>query len=138
MVSLVHTGLGSSSLVSHDLPYPPPTRKQFCTRSCSNKHTHTHVLHCFPHPPGCSPDLLMVRIRSPDGLVVGSCTSHPGVLGSIPKREEPVRDGQPSPHRPRIVVSRGTCPPISPPPTQTVCTRSCSNKHTPPREQILQ
>jgi hypothetical protein len=25
----------------------------------------------------------------PDGLVVGSCTSHPGVLGSIPKREEP-------------------------------------------------
>jgi hypothetical protein len=31
----------------------------------------------------------MVGIRSPDGLVVGCCTSHPGVLGSIPKREEP-------------------------------------------------
>ena len=30
----------------------------------------------------------MVGIRSPIGLVVGSCTSHPGVLGSIPKREE--------------------------------------------------
>jgi hypothetical protein len=30
-----------------------------------------------------------------------------------------VRDGQTSPHRPRIVVSRSTCPPISPPPTQT-------------------
>jgi hypothetical protein len=27
-----------------------------------------------------------------------------------------VRDGQPSPHRPRLVVSRSTCPPISPPP----------------------
>jgi hypothetical protein len=26
-----------------------------------------------------------------------------------------VRDGQPSPHRPRLVVSRSTCPPISPP-----------------------
>ncbi len=30
-----------------------------------------------------------VGIRSPIVLVVGSCTSHPGVLGSIPKREEP-------------------------------------------------
>jgi hypothetical protein len=27
-----------------------------------------------------------------------------------------VRDGQPSPHRPRLVVSSSTCPPISPPP----------------------
>jgi hypothetical protein len=37
---------------------------------------------------------LMVGIRSPDGLVVGPCTSHPGVLGSIPKREEPVKTGR--------------------------------------------
>jgi hypothetical protein len=37
----------------------------------------------------------MVGIRSPDGLVVGSCTSHPGVLGSIPKREEPGKTGAP-------------------------------------------
>jgi hypothetical protein len=35
----------------------------------------------------------MVGIRSPDGLVVGSCTSHPGVLGSIPKREKQPRPG---------------------------------------------
>ena len=42
MGRLVHTGLGSSSLVAHVLQYPPPTRKQLCTRSCSNKHTHTH------------------------------------------------------------------------------------------------
>jgi hypothetical protein len=34
--------------------------------------------------PGWAPDPLMVGIRSPDGLVVGSCTSHPGVLGPIP------------------------------------------------------
>ena len=33
--------------------------------------------------PGWAPDPLMVGIRSPDGLVVGSCTSHPEVLGSI-------------------------------------------------------
>jgi len=37
----------------------------------------------------------MVGIRSPDGLVVGSRTSHPGVLGSIPKREEPGKTGAP-------------------------------------------
>jgi hypothetical protein len=71
------------------------------------------------------------------GLVVGSCTSHPGVLGSIPKREEPgktgalcikvqgssrvpVRDGQTHPHRPRIVVSHSTCPPLSSPPTRII------------------
>ena len=38
-------------------------------------------------PPWWAPDPPMVGIRSPIGLVVGSCTSHPGVLGSIPKRE---------------------------------------------------
>ena len=45
--------------------------------------------------PGWAPDPLMVGIRSPDGLVVGSCTSHPGVLGSIPKREDPGKTGAP-------------------------------------------
>jgi hypothetical protein len=39
-------------------------------------------------------DPLMVGIRSPDGLVAGSCTSLPGVLGSIPKREEPGKTGR--------------------------------------------
>ena len=50
--------------------------------------------HSRPRP-GWAPDPLMVGIRSPDGLVVGSCTSHPGVLGSIPKREEPGKTGAP-------------------------------------------
>jgi hypothetical protein len=36
----------------------------------------------------------MIGIRSPDELVVGSCTSHPGVLGPIPKREEPGKTGR--------------------------------------------
>ena len=35
------------------------------------------------------------HIRSPIGLVVGSCTNHPGVLASIPKREEPGKTGAP-------------------------------------------
>ena len=74
-------------------------------------------------------------LHIPDGLVVPSCTSHPGVLGLVPKREEPgktgarslsrspslprtsftqspfpprslVRDGQTSPHSPRLGLSR--------------------------------
>ena len=73
------------------------------------------------------------QIPRPIGLVVGSYTNHPGVLGSIPKREEPgktgapcvkvpgssrvpVRDEQTHPHRPRLVVSHSTCPPLSSPP----------------------
>jgi hypothetical protein len=36
----------------------------------------------------------MVGIRSPDGLEFGVCTSHPGVLGSISKRDkEPGKTG---------------------------------------------
>jgi hypothetical protein len=98
------------------------------------KQAHPVLKYRVPHGsqprPGWAPDPLMVGIRSPDGLVVGSCTSHPGVLGSIPKREEPgktgapcikvpgssrvpVRDGQTHPHRPRVVVSHSTCPPLS-------------------------
>ena len=94
------------------------------------------------------------RKRSANHYCGWACTSHPGVLGSIPKREEPgktgrhpvlkyrvprgshlcslVCDGQTSPHRPRLVVSRSTCPQISlPSPRKQLCTRSCSNnKHT--------
>ena len=41
MSRLIHTGLGSSSLVAHVLHSPPPPREQLYNRSCSNK-THTH------------------------------------------------------------------------------------------------
>jgi hypothetical protein len=53
------------------------------------------VPHGSQSRPGWDPDSLMVGIRSPDGLVVGSCTSHPGVLCSIPKREESGKTGAP-------------------------------------------
>jgi hypothetical protein len=40
-----------------------------------------------------------------------------------------VRDGQTSPHSPRLVISRSTCPPLSsPPPREQLFTGSCSNK----------
>jgi hypothetical protein len=36
-----------------------------------------------------------------------------------------------SSHRPRLVVSRSTCPPLFPPhPREQLCNRYCSNKHT--------
>jgi len=72
MGRLVHTGLGSSCLVARVLHLPPPhTREQFCNRYYSNKHT-THT-------------------RWAGGW---ACTSHPGVLGSIPKPEEPGKTGR--------------------------------------------
>jgi hypothetical protein len=42
---------------------------------------------------GWASDPLMVGIRSPDGLVVGSCTSQPGVLCSIPKEGNQGKQG---------------------------------------------
>ena len=107
-------------------------------RTASNN-TRTDPLRPPPRPAspwvGSRSPRPMVGIRSPIGLVVGSCTSHPGVLGSIPKREEPgktgapcvkvpgssrvpVRDERTHPHRPRLVVSHSTCSPLSssPPP----------------------
>ena len=43
-----------------------------------------------------------------------------------PRKHSLVRDGQTSPHTPRLVVSRSTCPP-----REQLCNRSCSNKtHT--------
>ena len=46
------------------------------------------------------------------------CTSHAdaGLSTSNPKPRSLVCDGQTSPHRPRLVVSHSTCPPLSSPP----------------------
>jgi hypothetical protein len=72
---------------------------QFPNERNQGKQAHPVLKYRVPHGsqprPGWAPDPLMVGIRSPDGLVVGSCTSHPGVLGSIPKREEPGKTGAP-------------------------------------------
>jgi len=60
----------------------------------------------------------------------------PPLLLSLTQSPSPprslVRDGQTSPHRSRLVVSRSTCPPLSPsPPREQLCNRFCSNTHTP-------
>jgi hypothetical protein len=105
-----------------------------------NKRTHlskTSGSTILPRP-GWAPDPLMVGIRSPDvmgwwlglhqppwsfgfdsqtrGTRENRATPCVKVPGSLPHGSHLVRDGQTSPHRPRLVVSRITCPPISPPP----------------------
>jgi hypothetical protein len=49
-----------------------------------------------------------------------------------------VRDGQPSPHRPRLVVSRSTCPPLSPSPLANSFIKGTAvvNTHTPCTSKI--
>jgi hypothetical protein len=108
-----------------------------------NQGKQAHPVLKYRVPQGSHPP--WVGSRSPDGWDQiprwaggWACTSHPGVLGSIPKREEPgktgapcikvpgssrvpslVCGGQPSPHKPRLVVSHSTCPPLSSSPTRT-------------------
>jgi hypothetical protein len=115
--------------------FPPLVRNSlgpvtFPNERNQGKQAHPVLKYRVPHGsqprPGWAPDPLMVGIRSPDGLLVGSCTSHPGVLGSIPKREEPVHTGLSSSSLVAHVL-----PDPPPPPCKQICTRSCSNKHTP-------
>jgi hypothetical protein len=60
---------------------------------------------------GCS--VVAPPLHAPSHAPLFSCsffTQYPSPPRSL------VRDGQTSPHRPRLVVSRNTCPPLSPPP----------------------
>ena len=112
VVSLVHTSLGSSYLIAHVLHYPPPPRAQLCNRSCSNKHTHTFQRHLR--------SLVWVGVRVWDWI-----HSHTPPRTRSPSSRHPpfthypfpprslVCGGQPSPHKPRLVVSHSTCPPLS-------------------------
>ena len=131
------TPAASASPCSHRLLVPPPAG--FAGSALSSPEPVAGSAPCgsvlivqLPRP-GWAPDPLMVGIRSSDGLVVGlapatlefwvrfqtrgtrenrapPCVQVPG------SSRVPVRDGQTSPHRPRLVVSRSTCPPLSPSP----------------------
>jgi hypothetical protein len=84
-----------SSSTCPPLPPPPPTNSFVIGTAVINTPANSFVIgiavtHIRPGWAPHAPDPLMVGIRSPDGLVVGSCTIHPGVLGSIPKRPPPL------------------------------------------------
>jgi hypothetical protein len=170
MGSLVHTGLGSSSLVAHVIHSPLPPREQLYQRYCSNKHTHisyigsntpTHTLtiRAFLFSAILSTStatgvqrigLVPFQARGSLRVVEEQSRTRGGESGGVtdqplcrglwhssspsarsftrsPSSPPPftqfpfpprslVRDGQTSPHRPQLVVSRSTCPPISPSP----------------------
>ncbi len=72
-----------------------------------------------PQPrPGWDPDPPMVGIRSPIGLVVGSCTSHPGVWVRFPNERNQGKQAHP--------VLKYRVPHGSQ--HEQLCNRSCSNK----------
>jgi len=103
--------------------HPPFT---LCNRSCSNKHTLKSRTcgcqsgsvqdHWQPQCPG-----LPKHSSNPNARSLSHSPSAPLLLLShnLPIPRSLVRDGQTSPHRPRLVVSRSTCPPLSSPPPRT-------------------
>jgi hypothetical protein len=138
--------------MSFTVPLPP--RTQLYNRSCSNKHTHlgsppVQARGILQRPEeqsrtcGCQSGSVedqhqcpgMWHSSNPNARSLSHSPSAPPpsfTQSTYPPRSL-VRDGQTSPHRPRLVVSRvtsrSTCPPLSsPPPREHLCTRSCSNK----------
>jgi hypothetical protein len=83
---------------------------------------------------GCSIVAAPMHAPSRTSLLLPLLLSH-----NLPlPRVHIVRDGQTSLHRPRLVVSRSTCPPISPPPPcKQLCTRAsrstCATRDDEPR-----
>ena len=69
---------------------------------------------------------------APDPRWSGGCTSHRGVLGSIPKQEEPGKTGCHPVLKYRVPhgsqYHKSSTIPL--PPREQLCNRSCSNKHT--------
>ncbi len=123
-----------------------PPRAQLCNRSCSNK-THTHsLLSLSLHHLGRLTAAKRQRYGSTQcrglwhssspsarSLSRSPSSSPPSFTSPSPTRSL-VRDGQTSPHRPRLVVYRSTCPPLSPSPhansfvlgTAVINTQQCS------------
>ena len=146
MGRLIHTGLGSSSLIAHVLNSPPPPREQLCNRSCSIK-THTKI----PHKRASSGLLLKVwfdSARPPSPLWLGSDSFSAWWLGLAPATLEfwvrsPNERNQGKQARPVLkyrvphgshytgLGSSSLVPHVLhslSPPREQLCNRSCSNK----------
>ena len=112
----VHTGLGSSSLVAHvsctnktHTCIAPDTSVTLVTSNyCRNKHTPKQT-NVFSRNKPLSLNKHLFLVNAPREF------RREFHLASL------VRDGQTSPHRPRLVVSRSTCPPPSPPSREQLC-----------------
>ena len=146
--------LAPSALVLADAR-PPHSLHRLLIRWCWQMLAPPHSLHrllrrwCWMPAP-CSLHLLLWRrvdqlindireYRSPIGLVVGSCTSHPGVWGSFPNERNQGKQAHPVlkyrvPQGSHIQTGLGSSSLIAhvlhspPPPREQLCNRSCSNK----------
>jgi hypothetical protein len=78
-----------------------------------------NIIHCTRVPPPRE----QLYNRYANNFIIGTAVINTDQWVRFPNEKPPPRslvcDGQTSPHRPRLVVSRSTCPPLSPPPTRT-------------------
>jgi hypothetical protein len=96
--------------------------KQLCNRYCSKKQQEPRSRALRMLGKGLlESNPTWVGSRSPMGWWFGLAPSHPGVWGSIPKREEPRKTGAPC-----IKVPGSSRVPL--PPREQLCNRYCSNR----------
>ena len=177
---LIHTGLGSSSIIAHVVHSPPPPPANsfvigpavintHTIRSCSNKHTQSDQINALHTqvsdertPIEATPLSATAELRLASGLGLGlglgldsSSLSHSS-SHTLPFFSPPSfhtlslspaftiqntvchGGGQPSPHKPRLVVSHSTCPPLSSSPHahSFVLGTEVINTHTPGSSRV--
>jgi len=97
--------------------YPFPPRSLVCGGQPSPHKPRLVVSHRTCPPLSSSPHAHSFVIGP---AVINTHTIHPPSFTQSPYPPRSlVRDGQTHPHRPRLVVSHSTCPPLSSPPTRT-------------------
>jgi hypothetical protein len=90
---------------------PPPPHVNSFVLGPAVINTHTHIIPLYQCPG------LLYRSRSNARSLSHFPSPPPPSFTQSPSPPRSlVRDGQPSPHRPRLVVSRSTCPPKTAPP----------------------
>jgi hypothetical protein len=113
---------------------PGPRRRQNGTEPGAPGPAGDRAARCLPVVIACAPSKVPYCLRGETSVMILFSillTLSPDLNRDRLNTGHPprslLRDGQTSPHRPRLVVSRSTCPPLFPPPTRTAY---CSNKHT--------
>jgi len=106
---LTHCPLLLSTLLSHTIPFPH-SRSLVCGGQTSPHKSRLVVSHSTCSPQSSSPHT--------HSFVLGTAVINNEIFNrySSNKHTPTTCDGQPSPHSPLLIVSRTTCPPLSPSP----------------------